>query len=126
MTTPTQSRPRVYWRLRAIMAERNVASIAALRRKLSDHYPIISDVQLGRIVSHLPERMNMSLLVALCHALDCSPHDLLYWGTSPPSLPAANTSRPSAPRPVPTQQAIERLRGPSFKVFSNITDEMAP
>lgn len=123
MTTSIQSQPRMYWRLRAVMMERNVTSIAALRRKLSNHYPFISEVQLGRIVGHMPERMNMALLIALCRTLECSPHDLMHWGTSPPPTPTGKTPRPRSPRQALTQEEIERLRGPSFRVFSNVTDE---
>ena len=108
----------VHWQLQAVMKQRGVTSIAALRRKLDGHYPFISEVQLGRIVKQLPERMNMPLLAALCHALDCEPNDLLYWGTSPPPTSFSGTQRKAMPASSPSQETIERLRGPAFRVFS--------
>lgn len=122
MTDLSPLLPRVHWRLREVMAERDVASVAALRRRLKDHYPFISEVQLGRVVSHLPERMNMPLLVALCHALECTPSDLMHWGATPFVKPE---NVPRAPKAAPTPEAIARLKGPAFKVFT-IPEEAGP
>lgn len=118
--------PRVYWQLREVMAERGVPSVAALRRLLKDHYPLISEVQLGRVVGQLPERLNMGLLIALCHALECTPSDLLHWGTCAPPLPTDKPVRArKPPRDLPPDE-IARLKGPAFTVFALPTKEDAP
>jgi len=118
--------PRVYWRLREVMAERGVPSVAALRRRLKDHYPFISEVQLGRVVGQLPERLNMALLIALCHALECTPSDLLHWGTCAPPLPTDKPARArKPPRELPPEE-IARLKGPAFTVFALPPKEDAP
>lgn len=118
--------PQVYWRLREVMTERGVPSVAALRRRLKDHYPFISEVQLGRIVGQLPERLNMALLIALCHALECSPSDLLYWGAcSQPVSTGRPNRRPKSPRELPAEE-IARLKGPVFTVFAVPPKEDTP
>lgn len=118
--------PRVYWRLREVMTERGVRSVAALRRLLKDHYPFISEVQLGRVVGQLPERLNMALLIALCHALECSPGDLLYWGASEQPVSTDKPNRaPKSPRKLPPEE-IARLKGPAFTVFALAPKEEAP
>lgn len=123
MTDASPTLPRVHWRLREVMTERGVPSVAALRRHLKDHYPFISDVQLGRVVNHLPERMNMPLLVALCHALECAPSDLMHWGTS--ALATSRDTPVRTPKAVsaPSPEEIARLRGPAFKVFMLPSEE---
>lgn len=65
------------WRLRVMMAERNIKSVTALKRLLADHGTEISSQQLTRVVSKLPDRFNMTLLAALLDVLDCELNDLL-------------------------------------------------
>jgi len=123
MSTPDSPLPYVHWRLRDVMKERGIASVAALRRSLVGHYPFISDVQLGRIVNHLPERMNMPLLEALCHALECSPSDLMHWGTSAPTPSTTDPRDAPARATTPSPEIIDRLKGPAFSVFSRTSEK---
>lgn len=122
MTDAAQSLPDVHWRLREVMDERGVRSVAALRRLLNDHYPFISEVQLGRVVSRLPERMNMPLFIALCRALECTPSDLMHWGTSAVVEPGNAPRAPKTER-APSPEEIARLKGPAFKVFTPSSKE---
>ncbi|WP_082576373.1 helix-turn-helix transcriptional regulator [Lysobacter sp. Root604] len=125
MIDPPSSLPRVFWRLREVMTERGVPSVAALRRLLKNHYPFISEVQLGRVVNHVPERMNMALLIALCHALECTPSDLLHWGTCVPASPNDKPTRAHKPAREPSMEDIARLKGPAFTVFTSERKENA-
>ncbi|MGN7918764.1 helix-turn-helix domain-containing protein [Lysobacter sp. 22409] len=126
MTELSSLLPRVHWRLRDVMAERGVPSVAALRRRLKDYYPFISDVQLGRVVNHLPERMNMPLLIALCHALECTPVDLMHWGTCAPAAPCDKPASFRKAAPELSPEDIARLKGPAFKVFALPAGEHTP
>lgn len=69
--------PRLIWRLRVMMAERDIRTTTDLRRRLQAAGVTISSQQLGRIVNDLPDRLNTELLGALLDVLDCEPGDLL-------------------------------------------------
>ena len=125
MNDTSMGLPRFHWRLRDVMSERGVLSIAGLQRRLLDHYPAISQVQLSRIAQDLPARLNVPLLAALCHALECAPTDLLHWSVDPPTKDAVNPRQPRA-RPEPTVDDITRLLGPSYTVLQAPSRESSP
>lgn len=89
-----QRPPVIAWRLRVLMAERDVHTTRALRKRLADYGIVRSEPQLGRIVKGLPRSMDMQVLSALCAVLDVTPGDLLIIpGRCSPgrqNLPAAN------------------------------------
>lgn len=70
-------RPRLAWRLRVMMAERDIRSVSELCRRLSVHGVTMSSQQMGRIVNAMPARLNTELFAALLAVLDCAPNDLL-------------------------------------------------
>jgi DNA-binding Xre family transcriptional regulator len=70
-------RPAYTWRLRELMAERDMYSTTDLAAPLARRGVVLSTTQIYRLVTGTPERLNLKLLAALCDFLDCSPNDLI-------------------------------------------------
>lgn len=68
---------RFSWRLEARMHERGIHQITALQRELVAHGIDLSSSQIHRLVTGVPERLNLEVLAALCEILACSPTDLI-------------------------------------------------
>lgn len=64
------------WQLREIMAARGLFNISDLIPLLVERGIELSPSQIYRLVGQKPERISMTLLGALCDALDCSVEDL--------------------------------------------------
>ncbi|MDP9987452.1 DNA-binding Xre family transcriptional regulator [Arthrobacter oryzae] len=64
------------WRLREIMAARGLFNISDLIPLLIERGIDLSPSQIYRLVGQKPERMSMTLLGALCDALDCTVEEL--------------------------------------------------
>ena len=69
------------WRLREIMAARGLFNISDLIPLLVERGIELSPSQIYRLVGQKPERMSMTLLGALCDALDCTVEDLCQFHT---------------------------------------------
>lgn len=69
------------WRLREIMAARGLFNISDLIPLLVDRGIDLSTSQIYRLVGHKPERISMTLLGALCDALECTVEDLCGFRT---------------------------------------------
>lgn len=94
--------PAIAWRLRVLMAERDIRTTRCLRRRLAEYGVKLSEPQLGRIVKTLPCTLNTRLLAALCAVLDASPGDLLLIpGRAAPTTSLAPVSVVGA-EPVPS------------------------
>ncbi len=65
------------WRLRHLMAERDMFQTSDLVPKLAERGVILSREQVYRLVTQPPQRMSMDTLVALCDILNCTPNDLI-------------------------------------------------
>jgi DNA-binding Xre family transcriptional regulator len=65
------------WRLRELMATRGMFATTDLHPHLADRGIEISAVQVYRLVAQVPERLNLTILAALCDILDCTPADLI-------------------------------------------------
>ncbi|PWJ23307.1 DNA-binding Xre family transcriptional regulator [Branchiibius hedensis] len=90
----------VAWRLRSVMAARDVRFAADLHRRLVEvlgsNAP--SSVQVARLVRGVPGRLTMRVLDGLCVALACTPGDLLEAdSTTRRTIPAQDT--PQHPPP---------------------------
>ena len=59
------------------MAERNIRTARALRKRLAEQGVMLSEPQVGRVINHLPRLMNTKILAALCAVLDTTPGELL-------------------------------------------------
>lgn len=65
------------WRLRQLMAERDMFQTSELVPALAERGVILSREQVYRLVTQPPQRLSMDILVALCDILDCTPNDLI-------------------------------------------------
>ncbi|MCE1274863.1 MAG: helix-turn-helix transcriptional regulator [Chlorobiales bacterium] len=69
---------RIEWRLKQVMQERNIKSVAKLHQLLQQvSKGLVGKSQLYKIVHRLPGRVNTKVLLALTEVLDCEVHDLL-------------------------------------------------
>ena len=65
------------WRLRHLMAERDMFQTSDLVPMLAERGVTLSREQVYRLVTQPPQRMSMDTLVALCDILQCTPNDLI-------------------------------------------------
>lgn len=65
------------WHLRQLMASRGLFSTTDLTPLLAERGIELSAAQVYRLVTGIPERLNLHILVALCDALDCTAEDLI-------------------------------------------------
>lgn len=65
------------WHLRAKMAERGMFSTTDLQPLLAERGVALSREQTYRLVTGHPQRLSMTILVALCDILACTPNDLI-------------------------------------------------
>lgn len=65
------------WHLRMRMAERGMFATSDLVPLLAARGVVLSREQVYRLVAKVPERLSLSVLAALCDALDCSPSELI-------------------------------------------------
>lgn len=69
---------RMEWRLKQIMAERDIKSVTKLHQRLHQvSKGLVGKSQLYKIAHGLPGRINTRVLLALTVVLDCEVHDLL-------------------------------------------------
>ena len=80
---------RYRWRLRELMAERGMFSTTELVPLLHQRGITLSASQVHRLVTGTPERLSLSVLAALCDALEVTPADLII-------TDAANSPRAAA------------------------------
>lgn len=69
-------RKRLVWRVRVLMAERNVRSVSELVRRLDDIGVAISIAQLGRMVDGKTQHWNQDVVEGLITVLGCQIGDL--------------------------------------------------
>jgi DNA-binding Xre family transcriptional regulator len=102
------------WRLRELMASRGMFATTDLHPHLADRGIEISAIQVYRLVAQVPERLNLTILAALCDIFDCTPADLIepyveasrskarkVAGGTQPASPAPGELRPTRARIVP-------------------------
>ncbi len=65
------------WRLRDLMTEAGIHQNAELLRRLRDNGIQLSSSQVHRLVTEVPDRLNLKVLAALCRILEVSPADLI-------------------------------------------------
>jgi DNA-binding Xre family transcriptional regulator len=79
------------------MAEAGMFATTDLRPLLAERGVSLSREQVYRLVTGIPERLNLATLAALCDILSCQPGDLIE--------PYQQQTRPAATRPDPQQPA---------------------
>lgn len=65
------------WRLRHLMADRDMFQTSDLVPLLAERGVVLSREQVYRLVTQPPQRLSMDTLVALCDILGCGPNDLI-------------------------------------------------
>lgn len=66
----------VVWRVRVLMAERNVRSVSELVRQLEDIGVSISIAQLGRLIDGKTQHWSQEIIEGLMTVLECKVGDL--------------------------------------------------
>jgi DNA-binding Xre family transcriptional regulator len=66
----------VVWRVRVLMAERNIRSVSELVRSLEDVGVSISIAQLGRLIDGKAQHWSQEVVEGLMTVLDCKIGDL--------------------------------------------------
>lgn len=65
------------WHLRARMAARQMYATTDLQPLLAERGVSLSREQTYRLVTGQPQRLSMTILIALCDILECTPNDLI-------------------------------------------------
>jgi DNA-binding Xre family transcriptional regulator len=65
------------WKLRQLMAEREMWKTSELAPLLAKEGIVLSSAQVYRLVAKAPERLSLTTLVALCRIFSCTPNDLI-------------------------------------------------
>lgn len=65
------------WHLREVMAARGLFATTDLGPLLAERGVVLSREQVYRLVVGTPERLNLTILAALCDILDVTPTDLV-------------------------------------------------
>lgn len=65
------------WRLREVMAEHGMYATTELVPLLAERGIVLSASQVHRLVTSLPERLNLTVLAALCDIFTLEPGDLI-------------------------------------------------
>lgn len=71
-----QPRRKVVWRVRVLMAERNIRSVSELVRRLEDIGVTISIAQLGRMIDGKTQHWSQDVVEGLITVLECQIGDL--------------------------------------------------
>src|SRR5579859_222516 len=88
------------WRLRGLMADKDMYATTQLRPLLAERGITLSREQVYRLVTGIPERLSLDTLAALCDILGCAPGDLVE------PVPAAAARRPGPPAQGPPPRPV--------------------
>jgi DNA-binding Xre family transcriptional regulator len=94
----TAAKPGYRWHLRRVMAERGMFATTELIGPLAERGARLSREQVYRLVTGVPERLNLAVLAALCDILDCTASDLFEPAARPAPAPAV--TEPGQVRPL--------------------------
>lgn len=114
---------RLSWRLRVMMAERNISTATELQRLLEKSGYQVTSSQLTRVIKERPDRISTDLLDHLLEVLNCNIGDLLRSDpVSTDSAPDKNAeqSKPKKARvrrePIASESGVD-LTGPKVTAF---------
>jgi DNA-binding Xre family transcriptional regulator len=93
------------WHLRRLMAERDMFATTDLVPLLLERGITLSREQVYRMVTGTPQRLSLSILVALCDILACQPGDLVESVAARPAR-KATVDPVAAPLPVPLRARV--------------------
>jgi len=96
-----------HWHLRRLMAEAGMFATTDLVPLLAERGVRLSREQVYRLVVHVPERLSLQTLAALCDILGCGPSELVEpYRTQPRRGP-----RRAAAEDIPRPKRARVLRG---------------
>lgn len=100
---------RLSWRLRVMMAERNITTATELQRLLEKSGYKVTSSQLTRVIKDRPDRISTDLLDHLLEVLNCGIGDLLRSdAVSVDGATNENTSANNAATSKPKKQRVRR------------------
>lgn len=99
---------RLSWRLRVMMAERNITTATELQRLLDKTGYNITSSQLTRIIKDRPDRISTDLLDHLLTVLNCEISDLLR--SDPVATENSINETPSSKNEVEAKPKKQRVR----------------
>jgi DNA-binding Xre family transcriptional regulator len=85
------------WRLRHLMAGRDMFNTSDLVPLLAERGITLSREQVFRLVTQPPQRLSMDTLAALCDILNCSPNDLIQVEVVNAEIRKPAVGEPAAP-----------------------------
>ncbi|MGH3126213.1 MAG: helix-turn-helix domain-containing protein [Streptosporangiaceae bacterium] len=88
------------WHLRRLMADKDMYATTQLGPLLAERGITLSREQVYRLVTGVPERLNLATLAALCDILGCQPGDLIEVVRAAVVSKPAPSSPAQRPRPV--------------------------
>jgi DNA-binding Xre family transcriptional regulator len=99
------------WRLRRMMADREMYQTTDLVPLLAERGIGLSREQVFRLVTQPPQRLSMEVLAALCDILGCSPNDLIEVKVENASMPKKVVGRTGRSTPTARRTTIRRPPG---------------
>ena len=97
------------WKLRALMADREMFQTSDLVPFLAERGVHLSREQVFRLVTQPPQRLSMDTLAALCDAFGCTPNDLIDVQVAPSqAAKPAGEATARCPAPQPRRTIIRR------------------
>ncbi len=85
------------WRLRKAMADADMFTSTALIGPLAERGITLSASQVHRLVTGTPERLNLTVLAALCDILHVSPADLIIVDAADATAAVVTGTGPAGP-----------------------------
>ncbi len=98
------------WKLRTMMAQRNLWKTTELMPLLRSRGISLSESQVYRLVTGETERISARVLAALCDILDCTPNDLFEPYVEMRAAASANAPSPEALGIEPGKPVARRIR----------------
>ena len=115
------------WHLKARMSLCGIGTIAALRDALAAKGISLSKVQVGRMVRHLPQRVDTLHLAALCDILHCSIGDLMSVAVAPaPAKETAPAPLSTVPSETPRPPRLQTLSPEERELSTNVLSQRKP
>ncbi len=96
------------WRLREVMAQHGMYATTELVPLLAERGITLSASQVHRLVTSLPERLNLSVLAALCDIFDADPSDLIL--TEATNAGVRQVAAGDRPAPAPAPKDVRPIR----------------
>jgi len=88
------------WHLRRLMAGQDMYATTQLGPLLAERGITLSREQVYRLVTGVPERLNLTVLAALCDILGCQPGDIIEVVKTPAVSKPDRSAPAQRPRPV--------------------------